>query len=186
MSRCRIMAALAALTAGACLAGLSAAEDRKDSDRKGGGDREFVTKASASGLAEVNLSNLAARRASTPEVRSFAQRIIADHTRANRELLGLANDKGWSLARAMDDQHQKLFDKLGKMDGADFDRAYMDGMVKDHEDAVKLFDQESKDGSDDTLKTWAGRTLPALKMHLKMAQEIAKGGGKDSKEGRDR
>jgi putative membrane protein len=169
-----MLAGLAALAAWLCLAGLSIAEDKKDEGDRKGGDKEFVQKASACGLAEVNLSNLAARRGRSPAVQEFARHMVAGHTRANQELLTLANQKMLSLARTMDDDHQKLFDKLGKEQGADFDRTYMEAMVKDHEDAVKLFETESKDGRDEALKAWAGKTLPTLKKHLKEAQDVAK------------
>jgi putative membrane protein len=174
MRHVRILAGLAAVAAWLCMAGLAIAEDKKEGDKKEGGDKEFVTKASACGLAEVNLGNLAAVRASNPAVKEFARHMVAAHTRANQQLLGLANEKGWPAAKTMDDQHQKLFDKLSKTEGAAFDRDYMEAMVKDHEDAIKLFETESKDGKEDGLKTWAGKTLDHLKTHLKMAQDAAK------------
>jgi putative membrane protein len=65
-------------------------------------------------------------------------------------------------------------DKLAKATGAEFDRAYMAGQVKDHEDAVALFEKESKDGKDQKLRAWAKETLPTLRHHLKMAREINK------------
>jgi putative membrane protein len=69
-------------------------------------------------------------------------------------------------------KHQSLKDQLSKLSGAEFDRAYMRQMVKDHEDAVKLFQRESTRGKDAELKAWAGKTLPALQEHLRLAREI--------------
>lgn len=172
MKRWRMLAALAALGAGCWLAGVSWADDKKES--RDSGDKEFVTKVARAGLAEVNLSNLAATRTRNPQVGEFARQMIADHTRANRELIALANRKGIALPEKMDEKHQKLWDKLGKMDATEFDHAFMEGMVKDHEEAVQLFETESKEGKDAELKEWAGRTLPVLKKHLEMARDIAK------------
>ena len=161
---------MAALAGWLCLAHVGAAAD----DKKDSGDRDFVKKASAAGLAEVNLSNLAVRLSGNAKVRAFAERMIVDHGKANEELLMLANRKQFTAAEKMDSKHTELRDKLAKMTGAAFDHAFMEGMVKDHEEAVKLFETQSKDGQDAALKSWAGNKLPALKKHLKMAQDIAK------------
>ncbi|HWG43997.1 MAG TPA: DUF4142 domain-containing protein [Gemmataceae bacterium] len=170
MNRIRVFAVAALLGAGFCLASFSLAAD----DKKAGGDKDFVMKASASGLAEVNLSTLATTRAGNAAVKTFAQHMVADHSKANRQLLMLANKHSLTAAKTMDEKHTKLFEKLSKMEGADFDRAYMEGMVKDHEEAVKLFEKESKEGDNKDLKAWAGETLPTLKKHLQMARDLAK------------
>jgi len=136
-------------------------------------DRTFVMMASAAGLAEVNLSGLAASRAASADVKQFAQHMVTDHTKANMELNRLADAKRFAPARAMDAKHQALADQLARLKGADFDRAYMDAMVADHQTAVSLFQAEATNGKDADLKGWAGKTLPTLKDHLKMAQDVA-------------
>jgi putative membrane protein len=175
-----MFAALAALASAGWLVGLSAADDKKET--KAGADKEFFAKASAAGMAEVNLSNVALTRTRNPMIREFAQRTVNAHTMANRELIALANRQAILLPERMDETHQKIFDKLAKLEGDDFDRTYMDGMVKDHEEAVKLFESESKDGKNDAAKEWAGNKLPVLKKHLELARRIA---GKD-KGGKDK
>jgi putative membrane protein len=170
MNRMTMFTAVVALGGGFCLADFSFAAD----EQKGSGDKEFAKKASAAGLAEVNLSTLAMTRGHNAAVKGFAQHMVADHTKANRELLMLANKQNLTLAKTMDEKHMKMFEKLAKLDGADFDRAYMDGMVKDHEEAVKLFEKQSKEGHDEALKSWAGEKLPILKKHLQMARDVTK------------
>jgi len=163
---------------------LSARADEAAKTGKAGktdSDQHFVTKASGAGLGEVNLGNLAAKKATNPAVKKFAERMVADHTKANAELIRLANKKSLKVASEMTADDQKCWDKLLKMNGADFDREYMTSQVKDHKEAVSLFEKESKDGKDEDLKKWAKTTLPALREHLKMAQDIhdkVKGGGK--------
>jgi putative membrane protein len=154
------------------LAGISWADDKKES--RDSADKEFVTKAARGGMAELNLSELAARHTRNPRVVEFARLMIAAHTQANRELIALANRKGIALPEKMDEKHQKLWDKLAKMDGDEFDHAYTEGMLKDHEEAVQLFEKESKEGKDEALKGWASRTLPTLKKHLDLARNISK------------
>jgi len=149
--------------------GLAAA---REDDDKGGGDATFVMKASAGGLAEVNAGRLATKNASSSDVKEFAEKMIKDHTKANKELMKLADKKGFKVARTMDEKHEKMAEKMMKLTGAQFDRAYMAGQVKDHEDTVALFEKEAKSGKDEDLKSWAETTLPHLKMHLKMAKSI--------------
>jgi putative membrane protein len=198
MRRVKALAALTALGFGLCLAGMSSAADDKNKDRgdnKKGGDQEFVQKASACGLAEENLGSLAAQLSTNPAVQQFAQRLAQDHRVANRQLLAIANQRGLKVAATMDKKHQDLKSQLNKSQGAEFDRRFMRQMVQDHEDAVKLFEREAKEGKDPALKQFATQTLPALRAHLKMARDIAnrvgagekggeKEGGKDK--GRDR
>lgn len=172
MARMKMLAVLTMLGMGVWLAGLSAADDRKEV--KGGGDQEFVKKASAAGLAEVNLSELAVRFARDPAVKQFAQRMVADHTRVSQQLTAMANRHSITLPKEMDEKHQKVYDKLKTLSGEKFDCEYIECMVKDHEEAVKLFEKESKDGTNEGLKEWAGKLTPALKHHLEMARDICK------------
>lgn len=170
MNAMRLLAGLVVLAGWLCLTNGSPADDAKTE----GGDKHFMMKASASGLAEVNLSELAVRRASSPAVREFAQHMVNDHMKANRQLLNLANKQQIAAAEKMDEKHTKLRDKLAKLEGAAFDREYMEAMVKDHEEAVKLFEKQSKEGQDVALKAAAGELLPKLKKHLEMARDICK------------
>jgi len=166
----------------ACLLSLaptSAAEKKA----KAVSDREFVLIASASGLAEVNLSLLAKTKGSSDDVKHFAQHMITDHSKANKELLAVADKKRIPVALAMDAEHQAVETKLTGLSGAAFDKEYARVMLKDHQKAVALFASESKNGQDEDLKSWAGKTLPTLREHLKMARSLAgdhggKGGGK--------
>jgi putative membrane protein len=184
MTRMKMLAGLMMLGIGCWLTGLSAAADDA---KEAGGDKEFAKKASASGMAEVNLSELAVRFARNPAVKQFAQRMIADHMRANQELTQLANQRSIALAENMDDKHQKLHEKLSKLTGDEFDQTYMEGMVKDHEEAVKLFEKESKDGKDENMKALAAKLTPILKQHLEMAREVCKQTkGEKKKEARDK
>jgi len=137
-------------------------------------DEQFVMKASQGGLAEVHLGKLADKNSSNAEVKKFGQRMVDDHSAANRELTTLAARKKFQVADEMDKEHQDLASKLEKMQGSEFDRAFMNAMVKDHEAAVSLFTAKSKDAKDEDLKAFASKTLPTLKDHLDQARNIAK------------
>lgn len=135
--------------------------------------QQFVMKASASGLAEVNLSRLAQERATSPEVKQFAQHMVKDHSKANTQLLQLANTERIPPAQRMDEKHQMLFERLSQLKGQDFDRAYMTAMLQDHEQAVSLFTSAEKSLTDKNLQAFAAKTLPTLKEHLQEARKVA-------------
>lgn len=136
------------------------------------GDTDFMTKAALGGMAEVELGKLAATKAQNPEVKKFAQQMVTDHTKANDELKALAGEKNFSMPVRLDPKHQAVLDKLNGLSGAEFDKAYVEAMVADHEETVALFKSEADGGKDADAKAWAAKTLPALQMHLDMIKGI--------------
>lgn len=131
----------------------------------------FVQKAAVGGMAEVELGKLAAERASSAEVNQFAQRMVTDHSKANDELKALAQSKNMTLPSALDNKHKGTVDKLAKLNGAAFDRAYMDEMRSDHRKDVSDFRQQAKSGSDPDVKAFAAKALPTLEEHMQMAEK---------------
>lgn len=146
-----------------------------------GDDRKFVMAAAMSGMKEVELSRLAATRASSEEVRRFAQQMVDEHTRTNQELMQLAASKGVTLPTMMDAKLQSMLTRMGAMSGAAFDRAYLhEAGVKEHRNAAKLFERHSMRGRDADLTAFASRVLPAIRSHLSMAESMeraSRGGG---------
>lgn len=134
---------------------------------------KFANEAAQGGMAEVELGRMAAQKATDPTVREFGQRMVADHSKANAELKAVASGKGIQLPNDMTSDQKSDRDKLAKLSGADFDKEYMSMMVKDHEEDVKAFETQSKDGTDPAVKAFAAKTLPTLQEHLQMAREAA-------------
>jgi putative membrane protein len=152
----------------------SAAPAAADKSTLAASDRKFVTQALQHGMAEVELGKLASEKASHDQVKQFGQRMVDDHGKAGEELKQIAQDKGITPPGEMDAKHKKLHDRLSKMSGAEFDRAYMSEMVKDHRNDVKEFQREAKSAKDADVKSFASKTLPTLQEHLKQAQAIDK------------
>ena len=139
-----------------------------------GDDKEFIANAGIGGLAEVQMGNLALQKASSPDVKAFAQRMVTDHSKANAELAQLATAKGAALATELDGDPEAALTHLTSLSGAAFDKAYMQHMVSDHEKAVSDFDKASTSATDADVKAWAGKTLPTLQQHLALAKEVAR------------
>jgi len=152
------------------------ATDKAASDKRTGtlpsGDRKFVTEALKGGMAEVELGKLATERASNDAVKQFGKRMADDHAKAADELKKLAQEKGLNPPAELDAKHAKLRDKLAKLSGAEFDRAYVNEMVKDHKKDVKEFQKEAKSGKDADVKGFASNTLPTIEEHLRLAQQV--------------
>lgn len=136
-------------------------------------DAEFAVKAASGGLMEVELARMAQQKAQNKAVKDFAAMMIKDHTKANDELKSLAAQKNITLPSAPGNKHQKHIDDLAKVTGAEFDKEYMDLMVEDHEEDVKLFEEIARDDAEDAaIKAFAAKTVPTLKNHLAEAKRI--------------
>lgn len=135
-------------------------------------DKKFMTEAAIGGMFEVEAGKLAAKQGGSEEVKQFGERMATDHTKVNDELMQLANKKGAVPPKELDSSHKSKLDKLRKLSGADFDKQYIDDMVKDHKKDVSAFKKEAQNGKDAELKSFASRTVPTLQEHLKMAEDI--------------
>jgi len=140
-------------------------------------DMAFAKEAAIGGMAEVDLGNLAQQKASSADVKQFGQRMATDHAKANDELKQWASSKSVTLPAEIDAKHKATHDRLAKLSGDAFDKAYMHDMVMDHQHDVAAFRKESTSGKDADLKAWAGKTLPTLEDHLKLAQQTDKAVG---------
>lgn len=154
-------------------------------------DRKFLMGAAQGGMLEVESGRLALEKASSKEVKDFAQQLVQDHADANEKLMQIAQDKGIELPKKLDAKHRQKLDKLAKLEGAEFDRAYMSEMGhKDHRKDIQAFEKQARQGKDPELKVFAEETLPVLQKHLSMAQKVqggsasaeAGGGAASSKE----
>ncbi len=136
-------------------------------------DKKFAMTAAQGGMAEVAMARVALERASSDDVKQYAQKMIDDHTKANEELMQLASSKGLSLPTAPDAKHEAMMQKMMKLSGANFDREYVKmAGVKDHENMAKLFMDEQMKGKDADIKGFASKTLPTVQMHLSMARDM--------------
>jgi putative membrane protein len=153
------------------------AETNKD-DNLSRGDRKFIQDVAGSGMFEVQAAQLASAKATNPEVKSFASKLVDDHQQANNELVQIANAKKVELPAAPPKGKRHEVEKLGKASGANFDKQFMQQVgIKDHQADIKKFEKASKDVKDPQLKAWVEKTLPHLREHLAMAQKIQGGGG---------
>ena len=125
------------------------------------------------GMAEVHLSKLA-QKSENPDVKSFADRMVLEHTGTNEQLTAIATGLGMDMPKTLDSEHEKMREKLAAIHGKAFDEQYMRAMVEDHNKAVRLFQQEERTGHNADLKQFAQKTLSTLEEHQKMALDVSR------------
>jgi putative membrane protein len=137
-------------------------------------DAEFVTAAVNGGLLEIELGKLCAEQTKNTAVQSFGAMMVDDHTGTNNELQTIAANRNLVLPVVMSNKDQKMVDDMRKKSGSDFDKAYINMMVSDHEEDMNAFKKESTGGKDADISSFAARTLPMLQKHLDAAKAAQK------------
>jgi putative membrane protein len=134
---------------------------------------DFVKEVATSDMFEIQSSTLAQDKGNAA-AKSFAGQMIADHTKTSTELKQLVSSGKVQadVPTVLDSSHQSKLDKLKDASGKDFSPDYASDQVSAHKDAVSLFERYAKGGDNSDLKDWAGKTLPALKHHLEMAEGL--------------
>jgi putative membrane protein len=138
---------------------------------------DFVRQAAMSDMFEIQSSQLAEQKASDAPTKSFAQKMVTDHTKTSSEVKSMVSSgklKGVELPTDMAPSQKSMLDKLKGLNGNDFAKQYHSDQVSAHKDAVSLFERYGKGGDNEELKAWANKTLPDLQGHLKMAQDLDK------------
>jgi putative membrane protein len=136
-------------------------------------DRAFMERAARSGNAEIEIGDLAARKATLEEVRNLGLRIVEDHTRLADELRQLASLKGVTLPRGVAAAQAAEIARLRGLSGPPFDLECARFMVKEHERNVRAFRREARSGRDADVVRFASHALPVLEDHLARARSAA-------------
>jgi putative membrane protein len=147
-------------------------------------DKKFAKDAALGGMTEVELGKLAAQKASRQDVKDFAQKMVDDHTKANEQLKQIASHENIPIADSLDSKHQARIDKLAKLSGEDFDKAYVKDQLKDHQADVRAFNAEAQNGTDPNVKAFATNTLPTLQQHLELVKNLNKAEKEAGKQGK--
>jgi putative membrane protein len=137
-------------------------------------DKKFAKDAALGGMAEVELGKLAAQKASRDDIKQFGQKIVDDHTKANDQLKEVASKENIPIPDALDSKHQARIDKLSKLSGENFDKAFVKDQIKDHQAEVRDFSAEAQGGQDPNVKTFASNVLPTLQQHLEQVKDLNK------------
>jgi putative membrane protein len=178
IARDRVMMTVSRSLLFLALAGVSSAAAAADADSAIPAPSSFVNMAAQAGMAEVEAGKVAlarSARSQDPRIRDFAERMVADHGKANSELASLARARGIDTPTRLDADHRALIDSLQSKSGAEFDAAYARHMNMDHSKAIALFEGASK-STDTDVAGFARKTLPTLKEHKQLAARLPSAG----------
>jgi predicted outer membrane protein len=187
----RTATAIAIVLVGCNLPGAITAEQARRTDA-----RLFINDMTVVGLTEVRLGQMAVERAQEASVKAFGQMMVKDHTEANTELSTIAADMKIVPATEIDKKHAELVERLSKLNGAEFGRAYITAMVEGHQSVAEQLrewttasrplgnppagDPKAADfarggANEEKLTEWAIKALPIVEKHLERARALQKG-----------
>jgi len=159
-----LLGACAALACAALSAGNVRADDDKTTDLK------FVKEVNQINLEEIQAGKLAQQHSTNAAIKKFGEHLATDHAKMRDELTALAHKKSIDLPKDLDTETQEKVDRLAKLTGAEFDRAFSRAMISGHEKAIQKFEMENKNGRDSDVKTWAEKRIVTLREHLESAR----------------
>jgi len=135
-------------------------------------DYRFLEKAARGGMEEVELGQLAEKKAASPAVRQFGERMVTDHGKLNNQLKQLASQKGATVPTSLSHHENSTVEHLQNENGVKFDQSYAKDMVKDHKHDIKEFQSAAKSVQDPDLRAFVQSAVPILQDHLNMAENM--------------
>ncbi len=136
-------------------------------------DRNFLVQAAADEMFELQMSRLAAERASAPDLKAYAARLVDQHLSVQQELGALAQAKGVALPTRIGALRQRELYSLERLSGEDFDRAYFQRIAtRAHRQDVRLYQNASRMAQDTEIREWANKMMPAQEQHVSDARAL--------------
>jgi putative membrane protein len=135
-------------------------------------DQKFMKNAAIGDAAEIQLGQMAQAKATDPQVKSFGERMVKDHSKADDQLQSIAQEQHVGLPTELDAEHKAAKSRLSEKTGSEFDKDYIRLMVQEHQRTIDKFKREAESSNDPTIKQFAQSSLPMLQSHLQEAQQI--------------
>jgi putative membrane protein len=132
----------------------------------------FVTNAAIGGMYEVEAGRIAAQRSTNPRIKALGEMMVTDHSKAGDELKAVAQAANLTVPTALDQRHQGLIDNLRGATDQDFDRVYLQQQEAAHNETAALLETWGRTGDNDALKAWAAKTLPVVRAHQRMVDQL--------------
>jgi len=143
-------------------------------------DRKFMQEVAADNMLEVQMAQLANRKADNSAVKQFAERVASDHERMQNDWVSMASGGGYNLKAGIGKNHRAKLTKLQKLSGRAFDRAYITTVVQDHRDYINYFEKEGKAARSSQVRQLVDRDVATLRTHFTQAKRIGGQVGADT------
>lgn len=159
-------------------AGYNVQPEQKYDSRRKQNDAAFLVQTSYDVMLEYQLSELAVRRANSPEVKEFAISVLTDHSIALDELREMATRINVQLPDDLSSIHRQHYLAIARKTGSQFERSFCDFMFMSNTVSLKKFEKIVQNGNSEEVKDWAWGKMGILKRHISMAQDIEGAGSK--------
>jgi len=140
-------------------------------------DKAFLKRVAADDMMQVELGKLAAEKASSDAVKQYGRKMADDRQKTHEEVTQLAAKQGVPVPETLDSKHKSKIDKLAKLEGQNFDKAFLKEATHNDGDDIAEFQAEANGGSDAAVKSFATRVLPMLQAHVQMAKSLQSANG---------
>ena len=134
--------------------------------------KKFLQNAMQDGLAKIAVCQLALQKSTNPAVKSFAEKMIKDHSSIDEAIANLARSKNYQLPDSVSLKQKATYDLLKARSGAGFDHTFMKHNVSDHEQDIKDFTEEANGTTDPDVKSFAQTTLKTLQEHFELSRKV--------------
>jgi len=136
-------------------------------------DNAFLIKVAPCNHAAIVIGKMAQEQGS-PDVKAFAVRLVKDHEASNDKLADLLKTRKVGVVSGTEAETKAAIKRLGELKGTDFDREYLQWVIKEHRAGLPLLENQAKMGTDTDVRAFANGTLETNRKHLQKAEELAK------------
>jgi putative membrane protein len=143
-------------------------------------DTRFIREVTSDNLLEVSLGKLAEQKAENSAVKQFGRRMETDHTKLQNDWVNMATTNGLTLRTGMGARHRAKLDRLQKLSGKNFDKAYMTMAIQGHKDDIDFFQKEGQAVHSSPVRDLVTKGLPVLQDHFKQSKEVGAQVGVDT------
>ena len=135
-------------------------------------ETDFMVEAANSDLFEIQTAQLASGKGTLSDVRELAQHLVMDHTTSSNELRLLANQKKITLPDSLSEDKRTIRMRLAGESGTAFDKDFMNVQITAHDEAIRLYEQATREIQDPDIRNFAVKTLPILRGHQEHAAMV--------------
>jgi putative membrane protein len=137
-------------------------------------DKRFLGQVVQASLLNIAMGKMAIERSSNDAVKEFGRKMVSDHERGLAIFKRVAARDGVTVDDQLDSKHKERLDRLAKLSGVEFDRAYVKDQLKAHQRMVSYFQSEADNSTESVAVKMATNMLPAVQSHLNDAKDLNK------------
>jgi putative membrane protein len=137
-------------------------------------DANFLVETAWINIHNIAIGQLGTDKSKSPEILMLAKMLSEEHYVASQELKKIADSKNINLPVSAENDKEESINKLVKQKNISFDKAFIDVVIQQHQQAIEKFETADSTIKDTEIKDYIAIVLPALKIHLQQALQLQK------------